>query len=486
MQGQQLLFLVLSINTLGIGVVTLIYVRSVDHRGALRLWALSQVMLALGLMMLGLQAVILSDAGMIAAGTGVIFLGLAMQLSAYVRYALFRRRAHGIETILITGVLGLLFLTALSGQREQGALTAMLVIAVAQLAFVGVLVLSSRPRTTLLNILISAHAASAMAFMAMALEILGNPAQEWSHEVLLHSVAMLLSGLFPYVAGLSFLFLIKEDSDHELQESHLRIRQLNVQHEESERLHARKLEQNELETIAHLSAGVAHDFNNLLGIIENDTQFIEYQLRQQQQDDSTLEALDSIHSALGQARIVTSGMMVLNRNSPLVLETIDLEPILQELGRVVRPMLPDNVALTMRIDSGLVAASSRGFLQASLLNLLTNARDSMTAGGELVFEAGRTAQDPDAMLIIGSAEPGEKVLIRVSDTGSGIAGEILEKIFEPRFTTKRQGVGHGLGLFMVRRFVERAQAALAVDSFPGRGTTFGLYLPCAPPVHTAA
>lgn len=479
-QGQQPLFLVLAINSFGIGLVTLIYVRGLHQYGALKLWALSQLVLASGLVLLAVEAQFWRGAELFAA-TGLIFLGLAMQLAAYARYARVASSTGWIENSLILGLLGLLLAVAISGSTREGTLAVLFLIAIAQLSFVGVLVLSPRQRTVLLNTLIAAHAASAMAFISVALEVLGNPGLEIRHEVALHRMVLMLEAFFPYVAGLSFLFLIKEDVDQELRDSHLRVIELNRQQEERERLHAQKLRERELETLAHLSAGVAHDFNNLLGVIQNDTEYLSHRLQQQEQDDSVLDAVSSAHSAIGQARIVTSGMMVLNRDTPLELETIELEPVIWELARVLRPMLPDSIALRIQVEPGLCVASSRGFLEVSLLNLLTNARDAMPDGGELLIEAGSTDLEPQDGLVVGQVIPGQKVLIRIADAGTGIPPETLERIFEPRFTTKRQGVGHGLGLFMVKRFIERAQAGIAVESIPGRGTIFSLFLPKAAP-----
>jgi signal transduction histidine kinase len=484
-QGQQPLFLVLAINSFGIGIVTLIYVRRQHQLSALRLWALSQLMLAAGLILLAVEAKFWQGNEFFVA-TGPIFLGLAMQLAAYARYALVATSTHWIESVLIVGLLGLLLAVVMSGSTREGTLVVLFLIAVAQLAFVGVLVLSSRPRTVLLNTLIAAHAASAMAFLSIALEVLGNPGLEIRHETPLHGIVLLLAGLFPYAAGLSFLFLIKEDVDRELQDSRLRVLELNRRHKESERLHAQNLRERELETMAHLSAGVAHDFNNLLGVIRNDTEYLAYHLRQQEQDPSVLDALDSVHSAVGQARIITSGMMVLNRDTELLLEPIELEPVIRELARVLGPMLPDAIALKVQVEPGLWVASSRGFLQASLLNLVTNARDAMPDGGELVIEARQTELEAGKGFVVGEVIPGQKVLIQITDAGTGMPVETLQRIFEPRFTTKRQGAGHGLGLFMVKRFIERAQAAIVVQSSPGQGTTFNLYLPKASrPVATA-
>ena len=237
------------------------------------------------------------------------------------------------------------------------------------------------------------------------------------------------------------------------------------------------VESRERETIGHLASGVAHDFNNLLGVIDANIYFLSIGLPGADSDPELRQVLEETQSALGQAKVITSGMLSLSRAGGVPLEPVDLQETVAELARILLQVLPAAIRLSIAIAPGLKARTNAGFLQAALLNLALNARDAMPGGGELRIEAAPSAGVDDLPLAVGTRPAMDCVELRVTDTGSGIEPAILPNIFDPLFSTKAKQRGHGLGLFMVQEFIARSGAGLAVESRPGCGTSFRLLLP---------
>lgn len=233
----------------------------------------------------------------------------------------------------------------------------------------------------------------------------------------------------------------------------------------------------ERETIGHLASGVAHDFNNLLGVIDANLYYLQTILSDDQADPEIAQVMEETQSALGQAKVVTSGMLSLSRAGGIVLEDVPLEKTIGELVTILRQILPAKIPLKLDIQPGLVARSNAAFLQAALLNLVLNARDAMPDGGHLGLEAWTVQWDDRSPLAVGRLAPGAYAQVRVVDTGVGMGQEVLARLFEPLFSTKAKQRGHGLGLFMVQGFVMRSGAGLIVTSRVGEGTEFRLLMP---------
>ncbi|WP_296806068.1 PAS domain S-box protein [Thiocapsa sp.] len=247
-----------------------------------------------------------------------------------------------------------------------------------------------------------------------------------------------------------------------------------------EQLQAALIGAKERETIGHLASGVAHDFNNLLGVIDANLYYLDAILRGEQGDPEVVQVIEETQSALGQAKVVTSGMLSLSRAGGIVLENVALEKTIRELVTILRQILPPKINLRLDLEPGLTAESNAAFLQAALLNLVLNARDAMPEGGDLLIGAQTVTWDASMPLAVGQLGPGEYVQIRVVDTGCGMSDEVLERSFEPLFSTKAKQRGHGLGMFMVQEFVMRSGAGLAVSSQVGMGTEFRLLMPLVP------
>jgi PAS domain S-box-containing protein len=246
---------------------------------------------------------------------------------------------------------------------------------------------------------------------------------------------------------------------------------------ERDRAYADMMVAKQREMIGHLASGVAHDFNNLLGVIDANVHYLHETLTRPGIDPEIMQVLEETHSALGQAKVVTSGMLWLSRAGGIAAERVDVEAAVTELVRILRQVLPPEIRLRLALEPGLAARSNHAFLQAALLNLVLNARDAMPGGGELTLSAAAARQEGAGAVTLGVVGSGDLVQLRVADTGCGMADETMGRLFEPLFSTKAQQRGHGLGLFMVHEFVLRSGARLEVDSRLGEGSEFRLLLP---------
>jgi signal transduction histidine kinase len=227
-----------------------------------------------------------------------------------------------------------------------------------------------------------------------------------------------------------------------------------------------------LQALGQLAAGLAHDIGNNLMILGTGTDLI---ARDPSASDSVRrvasrmsESLDTTVESLQQMRSLASGTQHLAR--------VRVAEPLEWLANALEHALPANITLRVEVQRSRDLMVDRARLQQALLNLALNARDSMTKGGTLEVRADPTTLDhvPPAW----RAEPGAFVAVSVRDTGEGMDAATQERIFEPLFTTKGER-GTGLGLAMVHAFVFEAHGFLEVESIPGKGSTFRLFLPAA-------
>ena len=246
---------------------------------------------------------------------------------------------------------------------------------------------------------------------------------------------------------------------------------------ERDRFYADMMAARQREMIGHLASGVAHDFNNLLGVIDANLHYLRDTLTHPGMNPEITQILEETLSALGQAKVVTSGMLSLSRAGGFAVERVEVKAAIEELVRILKQVLPPEIRLELALEPELAARSNGAFLQAALLNLVLNARDAMLGGGTLGITASRVRRGGSGALIVGDAGIQDLVQLTVADTGCGMDSGVLGRLFEPLFSTKVQQRGHGLGLFMVHEFVLRSGARLEVDSRVGEGSEFRLLLP---------
>jgi len=231
------------------------------------------------------------------------------------------------------------------------------------------------------------------------------------------------------------------------------------------------------EVIGHLAGGVAHDFNNVLGAIGNNLEYLKRLLPADTDGHEAREVLDETQAAIGQAKVVTSGLLSLGRGEDHSVGPCDLGTLVEAFAPLVRRLLPPGIELTLELEPGVGALVNPALLQAALLNLALNSRDAMGACGHLTLSVAARLEPHPEPADLGDPGPGERAELCVRDTGVGMTEAVRARIFEPLFSTKSRGRGTGLGLFMVREFALRSRGAIQVHSVPGVRTCVRLWLP---------
>lgn len=228
-----------------------------------------------------------------------------------------------------------------------------------------------------------------------------------------------------------------------------------------------------LEALGRLTGGIVHDFNNLLFVI---TGQVELARRQLAPDHPAFSRLAPALQAAERAAALTRQLLAFGRGADPSPGLVDVNAVVTQLDGMLQRVIGEDVQIEVWAGRGLGRVEA-DFAETEqlLLNLVLNARDAMPHGGRLVIET----KDVE---IAGGLDPpvpaGRYAMLAVSDDGLGMDEETRKRIFEPYFTTKPEGAGSGLGLATVHRIIERRGGTIRVDSEPGRGTTFRVYLPC--------
>jgi len=228
-----------------------------------------------------------------------------------------------------------------------------------------------------------------------------------------------------------------------------------------------------LEAIGKLSGGVAHDFNNLLGVILGYTSELQKRIPP---DDPYREAVDEIQNAGKRAASLTQQLLAFSRKQVFEPQILDLKTIVAEAAKMLERLIGEDITLDIVSvqQMGMVKAD-RGQIERVILNLAVNARDAMPQGGTITIEIADVELDESNHTLACTIAPGSYVMLKVTDTGCGMDAELQSHIFEPFFTTKGQGTG--LGLATVYGVVKQSGGEIAVESSPGKGATFRIYLP---------
>lgn len=239
-----------------------------------------------------------------------------------------------------------------------------------------------------------------------------------------------------------------------------------------------------MEAVGQLAGGVAHDFNNLLTAIIGHLGLLQ---SGPALPPDAAESLAEIAKAARRATNLTNQLLAFSRLQVTSIRPLDLNEVVTNLGKMLRRLLGEDIAMQLELAPGqLVFRGDAGMIEQVVLNLVVNARDAMPAGGALriaTHSERRPAGEPGTE----AGEIAAWLCLSVSDTGTGIAPEVLPKIFEPFFTTKEVGKGTGLGLATAFGIVQQHHGWIDVESKPGAGTTFRVFLPqqqAAPAMHS--
>jgi two-component system cell cycle sensor histidine kinase/response regulator CckA len=231
-----------------------------------------------------------------------------------------------------------------------------------------------------------------------------------------------------------------------------------------------------MDAIGRLSGGVAHDFNNLLGVIIGYSEVLQEQMNEA---DPRRSCVDQVLEAGKRAASLTRQLLAFSRQQVLEPKVLVLNGVVSDMEKMLRRLIGEDVELTTNLDPELgKVRTDPGQIEQVIMNLAVNARDAMPEGGKLRIETSNAQMDE---VIVRRypfpVQPGEYILLTVSDSGIGMDKATQQRIFEPFFTTKEKGKGTGLGLATVYGVVKQSGGYIDVCSSPGNGTTFRIYLP---------
>lgn len=230
-----------------------------------------------------------------------------------------------------------------------------------------------------------------------------------------------------------------------------------------------------VEAIGRLSGGIAHDFNNILGVIIGYTEALQKRMRP---EDAFRDAIDEIQRAAKRAASLTQQLLAFSRNQILEPKILDLNAVVHDMEKMLGSLLREHIELTLvLLDSPATVKADRTQLEQVILNLTVNARDAMPEGGKVTIETSNADMREANPARPAYLQPGSYVLLKVTDTGCGMTREVQAHAFEPFFTTKEKGKGTGLGLATVYGIVKQSGGYILVDSEPGTGAAFEIYLP---------
>ena len=230
-----------------------------------------------------------------------------------------------------------------------------------------------------------------------------------------------------------------------------------------------------MEAVGKLSGGIAHDFNNLLSIVIGNLDFLTHLTKN---DSKLLEPVTSALNAALRGGRLTERMLSFSQQSQAMVEATDINTVLDGMSDIITKSLTAEVTINFEQAGDLwLCDIDSGELEDALLNLSLNARDAMPKGGTFTITTSNVTLDENYVRLHPDVVPGDYVEISATDTGTGIAADIIEKVFDPFFSTKEAGKGTGLGLSMVYGFTQRSKGHLDVKTEPDQGTTFHLYLP---------
>jgi two-component system, cell cycle sensor histidine kinase and response regulator CckA len=230
-----------------------------------------------------------------------------------------------------------------------------------------------------------------------------------------------------------------------------------------------------MQAVGQLAGGIAHDFNNVLSAIMMATDFL---LNAHKPTDPSFQDIMQIKQNANRAASLVRQLLAFSRRQTLRPQVLDLGEVLSDLTILLRRLIGEKVTLEVVHGRDLwsIKTDISQFEQV-IVNLAVNARDAMPGGGKLVVRTSNVSDSDCARFLYKPMTPGDYVLVEVSDTGSGIPADIIDKIFEPFFSTKEVGKGTGLGLSTVYGIVKQTGGFIFPESEVGGGTTFRIFLP---------
>lgn len=244
--------------------------------------------------------------------------------------------------------------------------------------------------------------------------------------------------------------------------------------EEKQKLQSQLIQAQKMESIGRLAGGVAHDFNNILFAING---FAELTLQKMDKNDPLTKNIESILDAGQKAADLTKQLLAFSRRQLTNPAILNLNTVIENTQKMLKRVIGENINMDIVIDNQLwnIKADHSQIVQI-IMNLVVNASDAMTAGGNITIKTENALVGEESAEVT-NVDPGEYVILSISDTGCGMSEEVKNHIFEPFYTTKDVGKGTGLGLATVYGIIKQSDGFISVYSEPEMGTTFKIYLP---------
>jgi signal transduction histidine kinase/CheY-like chemotaxis protein len=305
-------------------------------------------------------------------------------------------------------------------------------------------------------------------------------------------------GAFILVAATVILLIHGVLAAHEIkQQSEARLMGLNAElearvAERTAQLEAEAAERREaeatirqmqkMESIGQLTGGIAHDFNNMLAIVTGSLDMARRRLKGTE-DPKVGQSIDNAAEGARRAAILTQRLLAFSRQQPLEPQALDANRLVSSMSELLGRTLGENIAVETVLGGGLwLCFADPAQLENALVNLAVNARDAMApdelaGGGRLTIETANAHLDAAYAAAHADVRPGQYVMLGVTDTGIGMSQAVIERAFDPFYTTKGPGHGTGLGLSQVFGYVKQSGGHVKIYSEPGQGTTVRLYLP---------
>nr|WP_244654157.1 PAS domain-containing hybrid sensor histidine kinase/response regulator [Bradyrhizobium campsiandrae] len=282
--------------------------------------------------------------------------------------------------------------------------------------------------------------------------------------------------------GLFILSAIIDISDRKQIEERLerlveaRTAELQDQIEQRRRAEDTLRQSQKMDAIGKLTGGVAHDFNNMLAIVIGSLDIALRRLATE--PEKATACIENAQEGARRAAILTARLLAFSRQQPLEPESVDANKLVGGMSEMLRRTIGEDLRVEAVLAGGLWRTyADASQLENALLNLCVNARDAMPDGGRLTIETSNTHLDEAYAGQHAEVTAGQYVLIAVTDTGTGMPPEVIERAFDPFYTTKGAGRGTGLGLSQVYGFVKQSGGHVKIYSEPGQGTTVKIYLP---------
>jgi len=231
-----------------------------------------------------------------------------------------------------------------------------------------------------------------------------------------------------------------------------------------------------MEAVGRLSGGVAHDFNNLLGVIIGYSEFLQ---EQYEESNPLRKSIDEVLKAGRRAAALTRQLLAFSRQQVLDPKILDLNSVVSDTEKMLRRLIQEDIELVTTLDPKLgKVKADQGQIEQMIMNLAVNSRDAMPHGGSLIIKTENFRMEEDSVRQFPyPVKTGPYICLTVKDTGIGMDAETRARAFEPFFTTKEKGMGTGLGLSMVYGIVKQSGGYIDLESSPGAGATFKIYLP---------